>query len=273
MNLIDRNHAAAAVPLPGPRFLGRPLDNAPRLLEDSYRLRYQVYCLEQKFLPVEDYPAGLEFDAFDCHSLHVGAVDASGELAGTSRAVRVSHLGLPLFDHCTSFPHETEFHRGNPRLVEVGRLVIAAGYRRHRDQVACDAETVSRSVRVADYQRAKHRRVGDDVFMTVLKALYEETQRVGATHWLTAMEEPLRRQLDQQGFPFRAFGPECEYYGRVIPYQMALNELDRAIVSGRFPGLKGFSADLDHQLAVGPHALATVNGRLPAAMMRSWDRR
>ena len=53
--------------------------------------------------------------------------------------------------------------------------------------------------------------------MTVLKALYEETKRIGATHWLTAMQEPLRQQLAQQGFPFRAFGPESEYYGVVVP--------------------------------------------------------
>jgi hypothetical protein len=57
------------------------------------------------------------------------------------------------------------------------------------------------------------------------------------------MEEPLRNQLAQQGFPFRAFGPESEYYGLVVPYQMALNELDAVILSGCFPGLDGFVAD------------------------------
>ena len=31
----------------GPRFVGGPIDNVPHLLEQSYRLRYQVYCLER----------------------------------------------------------------------------------------------------------------------------------------------------------------------------------------------------------------------------------
>ena len=139
MKLTDRNHVVAGpagqLAPDAPRFLGGPIDDVPGLLEQSYRLRYEVYCLEQKFLPAEHYPAGLEIDEFDAHSLHVGAMDASGALAGTSRAVKVSAMGLPLFDHCTSFPHETEFHRANPRLVEVGRLVVGRRYRRRRNDV------------------------------------------------------------------------------------------------------------------------------------------
>ena len=49
-------------------FLPAPLTMRPDLLAQSYRLRYQVYCLERKFLPAEDYPAGLELDEFDSHS-------------------------------------------------------------------------------------------------------------------------------------------------------------------------------------------------------------
>jgi hypothetical protein len=55
------------------------------------------------------------------------------------------------------------------------------------------------------------------------------------------MEEPLRHQLAEQGFPFHAFGPETEYYGRIVPYQMALKDLAAAILSGRFPGLDAFA--------------------------------
>ena len=236
-----------------PHFSARTLDDAPDLLVQSYRLRYEVYCLERKFLPAEDYPTGLERDEFDSHALHVGAVDASGELAGTSRAVMVSELGLPLFGHCTSFPHETEFHSTNPRLVEVGRLVVGRGYRRRRNDVVCGVHDASKSDHVLDPRQGERRSVGEDAFMTVLKALYQATGRSGATHWLTAMEEPLRHQLAEQGFPFRAFGPETEYYGRVVPYQMSLRELDAAILSGRFPGLNAFAAASKPELAAQTH--------------------
>lgn len=244
--MTDRNHVevgrAGHSRTDPPRFVGRALDDAPLLLEQSYRLRYTVYCLERKFLPAEAYPAGLEIDEFDGHSLHVGALDPSGAVAGTSRAVKASATSLPLFDHCTSFPHETEFTRGNPRLVEVGRLVVDRRYRRRENDVLRNAGNSSTPGHISAYDGRERRRVGEDVFMTVLQILYEETRRIGATHWLTAMQEPLRQQLVQHGFPFRAFGPEGDYFGPVIPYQMALQELDDVILSGRFPGLAGFAA-------------------------------
>jgi N-acyl amino acid synthase of PEP-CTERM/exosortase system len=236
-----------------PYFRGRSIDDAPDLLEQSYRLRYEVYCVERKFLPAEDYPTGLESDAYDSHAFHVGAVDAFGELAGTSRAVKVSEMGLPLFEHCTSFPHETEFNGANPRLLEVGRLVVGRGYRRRRNDVVCGADSVSTSDPLTDSRQGERRCVGEDAFMTVLKALYQATGRSGATHWLTAMEEPLRHQLAEQGFPFLAFGPATEYYGRVVPYQMALKDLDAAILSGRFPGLDAFAAGNEPDLGVHIH--------------------
>jgi N-acyl amino acid synthase of PEP-CTERM/exosortase system len=276
MNLIDRNDvevgSASHSRAGAPHFLGGPIDDVPQLLAQSYRLRYEIYCLELKFLPAEHYPAGLEIDEFDGHALHVGAVDAAGELAGSSRAVKVSEIGLPLFDHCTSFPHETEFHRANPRLVEVGRLVVGRRYRRRRNDAVCGVEKVSKPAHITEPHRGE-RRVGEDPFMTVLHALYQETRRIGATHWLTAMEEPLRHQLAQQGFPFRAFGPQSEYYGLVVPYQMALKELDAVILSGRFPGLDGFVAGLAPELRVQPHegAFTEPDNRLPHATVPSKD--
>ena len=85
-------------------FCARTIDGQRALLEQSYRLRYQVYCLERKFLRAEDYPNGLEIDEFDRHAAHIGAIDSHGELAGTARVVRSSEQGLPIFEHCVIFP-------------------------------------------------------------------------------------------------------------------------------------------------------------------------
>ncbi len=95
-------------------FCARTIDGQRALLEQSYRLRYQVYCLERKFLRAEDYPNGLEIDEFDRHAAHIGAIDSHGELAGTARVVRASEQGLPIFEHCVIFPYETEFTPGEP---------------------------------------------------------------------------------------------------------------------------------------------------------------
>ncbi len=225
-----------------PHFRGGPIDEVPHLLEQSYRLRYDVYCLERHFLPAGRYPTGSEVDEFDRHSLHVGAVDAAGGLVGTARAITVTEMGLPLFAHCTPFPHETAFNGANSAMVEVGRLVVDRRYRRRRGDVVGGAEDGSRSGTPTEYRGEERRRVGEDACLTTLKALYHETRRIAATHWLAAMEVQLQRQLVEQGFPFRAFGPESDYYGLVVPYQMALDEFAAVVQSGRFPRLEGFAA-------------------------------
>ena len=205
------------------RFEARTIDDTPELLEQSYALRYQVYCLERKFLRPEAYPRQLEMDEFDPHSVHVGALDAAGALAGTARAVKMGGAGLPLLAHCTIFPDEAATH-GGATLVEVGRLSVSRRYNR----------------------RAVERRSGcGDVCLTLLKALYQATKRMGGTHWLAATERSLQRMLAQHGFPFRQIGPEGDYFGPVAPYRMDLAELDDIMLSNRFPVLQDFVVGLE----------------------------
>jgi phenylacetate-CoA ligase len=228
----------------GGYFKARPIDDSPHLLENSYGLRYQVYCVERKFLRAEDYPQGLEFDEFDRHSIHVGAVDSHGELAGTARVVKVSELGLPLFHHCKTFPDEMAKHPPSTRLVEVGRLSVSRSYRRRADD---DEYGVTKPLAPgqAPNRRAEMRRARDGVFPTLLKALYQATKRMGATHWLAGMEKSLIHLLALQGLPFRMIGPESDYFGLVAPYQMDLKEFDQIILSGEFPALDAFVIGLE----------------------------
>ena len=190
------------------------------MLEKSYELRYQVYCLERKFLPAENYRSGLEIDEFDRHAIHVGAIDARGELAGTARAVTVSELGLPLFRHCTTFPHEMDRQPEYRCLVEVGRLAVSRTYRRRVDDHPSVGKTASPSGGTARNGQVDRASPAADVFVTVLKALYQATKRIGATHWLAAMEPSLERLLAQHGFPFRVLGPEMRLFWprRAVPH-------------------------------------------------------
>ena len=225
-------------------FQARTIDDVPELLENSYGLRYQVYCLERKFLRAEDYPLRLEVDEFDRHSIHIGAIDTRGDLIGTARAVKISEIGLPLFRHCTTFQDEMERHPSTSRLVEVGRLCVSRNYRRRTNDgtYGVPADSLSNS---AAEQRTDRRRVRDGVFPTLLKGLYQATKRLGATHWLAAMEKSLEVLLARLGFRFRLIGPESDYFGLVAPYQLDLQEFDQTILSGKFPLLDTFVAGLE----------------------------
>ena len=122
--------------LPNQEFRGRVIDDAPLLLEQSYRLRYRVYCLQRHFLRAEDYPLGLEHDRFDRYSVHVGVLDPAGDLCGTARLVPMRGRGceLPLFRHCTVLDHHTELQDSANSIVEISRLAIGrrSGAGEHR---------------------------------------------------------------------------------------------------------------------------------------------
>jgi N-acyl amino acid synthase of PEP-CTERM/exosortase system len=221
------------------------IDHTPHLLESSYRLRYQVYCLERGFLRPEDYPLGLETDEFDCISSHVGAVDAHGELAGTARLVKNTAAGFPLLHHCSIFPQERAHDTPNDRLVEVGRLSVSRHYRRRVTDGAVIAGNAHNPRRAMDYQGGNRRKARGNVLLTIIKAVYQQSRRLGATHWLAATEPSLQRVLGRHGVPFRQIGPESDYFGLVAPYRMDVEEFDQVIQSGRFPELEGFDLGLE----------------------------
>jgi N-acyl-L-homoserine lactone synthetase len=199
---------------------GRLIDNDPGLLDQSYRLRYQVYCVERGFLNAGNYPDRLEHDEFDRHSVHVGVLDRKRELIATSRLIQVSVRGLPLFRHCQIFPQEIEIYRDTHRIVEVSRLCM------------------SRHLR----ERGQGR---ESVAGTLYRALYQTSKRAGFTHWLVCTEHSLQRLVTGFGFPFRPIGPLTDYFGPVAPFVMDLQEFDQVILSGTRPMASAFLNGLE----------------------------
>jgi N-acyl amino acid synthase of PEP-CTERM/exosortase system len=228
-------------------FEARAIDDDPVLLEQSYRLRYQVYCVERLFLRAEDYPDGLEYDAFDRDSIHVGAVDGGG-VAATARIVKPSSAGLPLFRYCTLFPHVTTLEDTGNMVVEVSRVSISRQYARRPDDTAVGGIVVPGagahpSVPVTGDRR---RRRGEP-FLTLLKAIYQGVKRLRATHVIGATDQALHRWLIHYGLPYRLAGPETDYYGAVSPYIMSLAELDQVVLGGHFAALDDFLVGLEHE--------------------------
>jgi N-acyl amino acid synthase of PEP-CTERM/exosortase system len=220
-------------------FTSQILDDAPQLLKESYSLRYQVYCLERGFLPAADYSNQLEADSYDPYSVHVGVLNLQGELVATARLIESSAAGLPLFDHCTLFADVPSLDDGGRRVVEVSRLAVSRRYnRRAGDQFyALQGPTHPRD--------GGERREGGEIVMTLYKALYQVSKRHRFTHWIAATEKSLQRLVARYGFPFKAVGPETDYYGDVAPYLMDLHEFDRVILSRRISLLDDFLQGLE----------------------------
>jgi N-acyl-L-homoserine lactone synthetase len=198
-------------------FYARAIDDDPRLLEASYRLRYRVYCVERQFLDPAAHPDQRETDEFDGASVHLGVVDAFGELAGTARLIRPNPRGFPMFRYCAFFPEVQML--GTPHVIpfEVSRVAISRHYTRERRRT--------------------------EPFLTLVKAMVQGARRAGATHLMGANEVSLHRRLVHFGFPYRISGPTADYYGPVAPCIMSLRELDEIIAAGRFPALMGLDAE------------------------------
>jgi N-acyl-L-homoserine lactone synthetase len=202
------------------RLEGRQIDSDARLMDESYRLRYQVYCIERGFLNANDYPDQREHDEFDRHSLHLGVVDAEGALLATARLVKANMNGLPLFRHCQIYARESELYQKTTRVAEISRLCVS--------------------------RKLRQRCVGGaPVAITLYRAIYQAAKRNGFTHCLVATEPSLQRLLASLQVPFREVGPRTDYYGPVAPYLVDLSKWDQTILSHSLPALHSFLDGLE----------------------------
>lgn len=236
--------AVASEPAASRTFTALELDAIPELLEASYRLRYQVYCHERRFLPADYYPYGIETDVFDQHAVHLGVLDGDGCLVGTVRLVRRTEDGLPMFGHCSIVaPHPALADPLTP-VIEVSRLCVSRQYSRRKGDAHYGLEA-SRDAAGA------RQREGGEIVLSIYRALYQASKRHGFSHWLVATERSLQRLLTRYRFPFRQVGPETDYYGMVAPYLMDLTEFDTEILSGQTPVLRDFLVGLEPHLHPG----------------------
>ena len=205
----------------------RVVDGTDRL-QDSYALRYQVYCEEKGFLPPENYPDGLETDPYDDVSVHVAAFDKEGGMAGTVRLVCWSDMGFPMFDHCDLFP-DYEYLRNRTDFslhfyAELSRLAVATEFRRRVGDGLYGLSARKGRART----ETPRRRPGETV-IGLYKTMYQASKRRGITHWLAAMEQTLWKALNRFKFTFEPIGPVADYYGRVTPYLAVIADIERKV--------------------------------------------
>jgi N-acyl amino acid synthase of PEP-CTERM/exosortase system len=226
---------ARSLPTPA-AFSTRRIDDDPQLLTDSYRLRYQVYCVEREFLNPDKYPDRLEVDEFDRYAWHFGTIDSTGRLVATARLVVPSILGLPLLRRCSIFPDEVELFVPHQRIAEISRLSMS----RTVLNTGVLAGLSGSSVRVIRSKAARN-----SVSYSLYRGVYQESKRAGLTHWAVATEASLQRAPGGYGLPFRPIGPAIDYFGPVTPYLMDLSAFDCVILNGKLPQLKGFLDGLE----------------------------
>jgi N-acyl amino acid synthase of PEP-CTERM/exosortase system len=168
------------------------------VLHAMQRLRYEVYCLEQRFVDAARCTDGRESDEFDLHAIHFAAT-ARGEVVATLRLVLDSPLGFPLERHVPGLLY------GQPPgertgTGELSRLIIAPRYR---------TPTIREPL----------------ILFGLFRHLYEESWRLGLDYLVAAMEGKLARLVRRLGFPFVPLGEPISHFGEVTPYGAPLSAM------------------------------------------------
>ena len=164
----------------------------PELLHKAYRLRYQVYCVENPFENPDEQIDRCETDRYDDRSAHTLLVHRpTGEVVGTSRVI-LPHKGDPL-------PIATLLHGADlrgfaefpiARTAEISRFAISKQFRRRCGE-------------------------GRMPFITLglMKGVFDICRDHEISHLAVVMEPPLIRILRRFGLDFMPIGGLVEHHG------------------------------------------------------------
>lgn len=197
--------------------------DGPELVMAAHRLRYEVFCVENRIFAIEDNPGEWERDEFDGHSVQaLLRHKASGLIAGTVRLVlpipgsSVGHL--PIFKVCPELLRRPDI-APIEATAELGRFAISKRFRRRAGDglygQAYDPEELQGDMR----------RVIPHMSLGLISAALQIGKEHGIEHCCVVMEPSLQRLLTRFGIHFTAYGPPISYYGLRQPCYAEVTQL------------------------------------------------
>jgi N-acyl amino acid synthase of PEP-CTERM/exosortase system len=183
-----------------------------------YKLRYQVYCIENPFENPSSQIDEMERDGYDDHSVSSLLVHRhTGVIAGGIRLILPYHgeakRDLPvlgLCDHDALQLHACELPAA--RTAEISRHAISKQSRRLMAQL--DSSGVA-----TPHQLMRHLSLG------LLAAVVRMAAEHGITHICAMMEAPSLRMFARLGLHFHKLGPAVEHHGLRQPAYADLDAL------------------------------------------------
>lgn len=186
----------------------------PAELEEGFRLRYQVYCLDRGFEEAADCPDGLERDVYDSYAHHSLLRErATGHPLGTVRLVHPSATPnwitkLPLAAYADIDSIEELMRLPGGTTAEVSRFAISRNARQCLSQPPAGTADTSDGADAAWRQRLL-----PYMSLGLVRGLIRQSQEHGITHWCLAAEPSLLRRLRSFGLHFKDAGPMVNHRG------------------------------------------------------------
>lgn len=207
------------------RWFQSVLATTAELRREAFRLRYQVYCVENPFEDPAENPNEEESDHYDEHAVHGLLIHRpSGVVAGTVRLVLPLPEALDDSFALQRVCHEPMLrnHRQFPvlRMAEVSRFSISKRFRQRRGDGLYpnmhDPEPRS---------AAEERRVIPHMTLGLIESLVRMSVQHRITYWCAVMEPTLLRLLSRLGIYFDPIGPLVDYHGRRQPCYIKVSTL------------------------------------------------
>jgi N-acyl amino acid synthase of PEP-CTERM/exosortase system len=184
--------------------------STPTLLDQVYRLRYQVYCVENAYEDPDRQPGGLETDIYDERSVHALLVHrGSDAVAGTVRVILpgTDQQSPPLPINIVADSEQRELLRRLPHCTaELSRFAVSKEFRQ----------------RCAD---AEDRRMLRYITIGLIRGALEMCRDNDIQYVCAVMERSLIRLLGRLGFVFEHLGGLIEYHGARQPCVAQVNQI------------------------------------------------
>jgi N-acyl amino acid synthase of PEP-CTERM/exosortase system len=174
----------------------------PILLDQVYRLRYQVYCVENDYEDPHQQADGRETDIYDERSVHALLIHRrSGAVAGTVRVILPAsgrEPALPI--NLAAEPEQRELLRQLPhsRTAEISRFAVAKAFRQRCTE-------------------AEDRRMLRYITIGLIRGALEICRDKQIQYGCAVMERSLIRLLGRLGFVFEHIGGLIEHHGARQP--------------------------------------------------------
>lgn len=202
----------------------------------AYRLRYQVYCLENEFESREEHQDGLEHDSYDDISEHILLqYRGTGEIAGTARLI-IPGLApgkdaatLPMEYVCSGHAIVSRIAESTGQVAEVSRFAISKLFRRRLGEsqspfaIGTDKEDGD----------AQGRRIIPHITLGLIQGLVRMSREHEVRRWCALMEPALLRLLGRLGIHFLPVGPMVRYHGKRLPCYIDLAEMFEVMLDER----------------------------------------
>lgn len=221
--------------------------DTPQLRSAAYRLRFQVYCLENRMpgFDPSDFPDGEETDQYDDHALHALLFHRPSQtMAGTVRLVVHDASDpmwmFPIEEHAGLLAQSYQHPPRREAIAEISRFILSARFRCRRGEGAFPDGLVDMQTQPTD--DPCERRHGPHPVLGLFKALVELSWGSGIAFWYAGMEPRLQRRLERFGVGLHLAAEGISYHGRVNAYLSSCAEIMRQC-KGQCPEIWRFLTD------------------------------